>query len=205
MADRDLPQAMRPKGTVGRIFGVLMEWLSAANYRWVAAQLKPRKPKRYLEIGFGTGKLAQMVARKLRPQRLVGVDPSPLMVDTARRKLRGPARKIEIVLEEGDDTRLATLEGPFDAVVATHSFQFWSDPVATLARIHGLLSPGGVLVLVLRPHITARVAPFIPNPITKTGHEREGTHRALEQAGFRVVKDETLKTGSFGLVAEKSP
>ena len=204
MDDSDLPQAMRPHGFVGRIFGIVMEWLSAPDYRWVVAQIRPVKAKVYLEIGFGTGKLMALVAQKLRPQRLVGIDPAQLMVSTAQKKLKRRQRKLAVELHHGDDTLLATLAGPFDAVVAVHSFQFWSDPVTTLARIHALLSPKGRLVLVLRKHITDKVAAFIPNPITKAGDERAGTRRALETAGFRIVADETLKTGSFGLVAEKN-
>ena len=204
MDARNIPQPMRPHGLQGRLFGFLMERLSATNYRWVVAQLKPRKPKRYLEIGFGTGKLAQMVARKLRPQRIAGVDPAPLMVATARKKLGWMARKIAIALEQGDDTHLATLEGPFDAIVATHCFQFWADPAATLARIHALLAPDGILVLVLRQHITARVAPFIPNPITRSGDELAGIGTALRLAGFRIVADERFKTNSQGLAAVKA-
>lgn len=204
MDARDLPQPMRPHGFVGRIFGVVMEWLSAPNYRWVVAQLAPIEPQSYLEIGFGTGQLMRLAARKLEPRRIAGVDPSPLMVATARRKLRGFGRKIDIALQEGDDRALAHLDGPFDAVVASHSFQFWSDPAATLARIRALLSPKGRLVLVLRKHISGNVMAWIANLITKTGDERGGTRAALARAGLRLIADETLKTGSYGLVAEKA-
>ena len=203
MDDRDLPQPMRPHGFTGRIFGVVMQWLSGPNYRWVIAQLRPIKPKSYLEIGFGTGKLAEMAARKLRPQRLVGIDPSELMVATTLKKLRRFARKLALDIRHGDDGLLATLDGPFDAIVATHSFQFWSDPVATLARIHTLLAPKGLLVIVLRPRFSDSVVPWIPNPISKSGDELGGTRKALAEAEFRIVKDETLKTGSYGLVATR--
>ena len=43
MDDRDLPQPMRPHGFAGRIFGVVMQWLSAPNYRWVVQQLRADK------------------------------------------------------------------------------------------------------------------------------------------------------------------
>ena len=189
---------------MGVVFGFIMEQLSASNYRWVVAQLKPVKPKSYLEIGFGTGALAKLVAQKLKPERIAGVDPSPLMLRTTQKKLRRFARKTKIDLREGDDTALAAMSGPFDAIVATHSFQFWSDPVTTLARIRALLSPNGRLVLALRPHISGPVMKVIPNPITKTGDELGGVRRALAEAGFRIVADETLKTGSFGIAAVRA-
>jgi ubiquinone/menaquinone biosynthesis C-methylase UbiE len=196
-----MPQPMRPHGFMGRVFGIVMETLSAPNYRWVVAQLKPIKLKSCLEIGFGTGRLAEMVVAKLRPARLVGVDPSVLMLRTAQKRLRRFARKMKIELRHGDDALLATLAGPFDAIVASHSFQFWSDPVTTLSRIHALLAPGGLFALVLRPHFSKNVAPWIPNPISKSDHELGGTRKALADAGFRITKDERLRTGSFGIVA----
>ncbi|HKD23970.1 MAG TPA: class I SAM-dependent methyltransferase [Rhizomicrobium sp.] len=203
MDERALPQPMRPHGAVGRVFGFLMERLSAPIYRWVVVQLAPIKPRSYLEIGFGTGELARLVARRLKPQRLAGIDPSELMVASATKKLRPFAKKTQIDLQLGDDTILAGIAGPFDAIAATHSFQFWRDPVATLARIHALLAPGGLFVLVLRKHVSGSVMSWIPNPITKSGDELGGARRALAGAGFHIVADETLKTGSHGIVATR--
>lgn len=199
MPDRRPPQPMLPSGFRGRIFGWLMERLAAGNYRWVIAQLRPILPKRYLEIGFGTGRLAEMVAKTFQPQRIAGVDPSELMLRTAARKLRRFRTNLTLDLALGDANALPN--GPFDAIVASHTFQFWSDPTATLARLGGLLAPGGRLVFVIRRHISSGVWDWIPNPITRSGDELGGLQAALAQAGFRVVIDETLKSGSQGIVA----
>ena len=203
MDARDIPQPMRPHGVVGRVFGFLMERLSAPNYRWVMAQLAALKPKRYLEIGFGTGELARLVAQKLKPERLAGVDPSELMVAFATKKLRRFAKQTAIDLRLGDDTMLADFARPFEAIVATHSFQFWRDPDATLGSIHALLPPDGLFVLVLRKHISGDVMTWIPNPITRSGDELGGARQALAAAGFHIVIDEKLKTGSHGIVATR--
>jgi ubiquinone/menaquinone biosynthesis C-methylase UbiE len=199
MSGQNVSQAMRPQGVGGRLFGVLMEQLSAANYRWVVARLRPLKPRTYLEIGFGTGRLAEMVAKEFRPARLVGLDPSALMVATAEKKLRRFARKSEIEFIEGDDTRLASLAGPFDAIASTHSFQFWRDPATTLAHVRALLAPEGSFVLVLRRHGSGERR--VPNPISRSSEELAGARNALADAGFRIIADETLKTGSQGIVA----
>jgi ubiquinone/menaquinone biosynthesis C-methylase UbiE len=204
MDEKNLPQAMRPHGLMGRFFGLLMETVSGANYRWVVAQLKPIKPKSVLEIGFGTGKLAELLARKFKPAGYTGIDPAPLMVATAQKKLRRFRHRVRATLSLGDDTLLATLDGPYDAIIAAHSFQFWSAPVTTLARIHALLSRQGRLVLVLRPHDGGRAPDWLPNPVSKSGDEIGGTRRMLHELGFRVVTERKLRTGSFGIVAEKA-
>ncbi len=197
-----MPQPMRPSGFAGRIFGLVMERLAAPNYRWVIGVLTPARPQTYLEIGFGTGRLAELVAQKLKPSRIAGVDPSKLMFKRAKRRLNGFRRKIEIDLRLGDDTLLDWPQQFFDAVVASHSFQFWSDPLATFARVRTLLKAGGQFVLIIRSHISEDMRSWIPNPITKAGHELEGLRAALAQSGFRIVRDEKLRTGSQGIIAE---
>lgn len=190
---------MLPSGFAGRIFGWLMERLAAGNYRWVIAQLKPIKPKTYLEIGFGTGRLAQWVAQRFKPTRIVGVDPSQLMFETANKKLNRFRKRIAIDLKLGNANTLP--DGPFDAIVASHTFQFWSDPHATLARLHQLLAPNGRLVFVIRRHISKDVYAWLPNPISKSGDELGGLSDALSAAGFRIIMDRKLRSGSQGIVA----
>jgi SAM-dependent methyltransferase len=190
---------MLPHGFAGRVFGWLMERLAAGNYRWVIRQLRAVKPRRYLEVGYGTGRLAEMVAQTFTPSRIAGVDPSDLMFRTATKKLRRYRKKIAVELVLGDANVLP--DGPFDAIVASHTFQFWDDPTATLVRLHSLLAPGGRLVFVIRRHISSGVIDWIPNPITRSGNELDGLSAALSEAGFRVVVDEKLKSGSQGVVA----
>ena len=183
------------------MFGIAMEWLAGPNYRWVIAQLVPIKPQSYLEIGFGTGRLAKMAARRFRPARICGVDPSELMLATAQRRLQRFARKHAVELRLGDDTLLAEWpDGQFDAIVASHSFQFWSDPALTLSRLRARLAPEGRLVLVIRRRVSKRVLKWIPNPISKSGDELGELCEALSTAGFRILRDERLRTGSQGIV-----
>ncbi len=196
-----MPQPMRPSGLAGRVFGFVMERVAAPNYRWVLARLAPYKPRACLEIGFGTGRLMQLVAGRIAPARICGVDPSELMLQTARKRLSRFAETISVDLRPGDDTKLAWPDASFDAIIASHSFQFWVDPCTTLKRLRTLLRPNGRLLLVVRSHISPHVQGWIPNPITKSGRELEGLRAALVDAGFRIIIDEKLSTGSQGIEA----
>jgi len=200
-AEKRMPQPMRPSGFAGRFFGFVMERLAAPNYRWVIDMLAPSKPRSYLEIGFGTGRLAELVAQKLKPVRIAGVDPSRLMFDRATRRMKRYRRNCEVDLRFGDDTALDWPPESFDAIVASHTFQFWSDPLATFGKVRALLTPEGRFVLVIRSHISENVRAWIPNPITRAGNELEGLRAALSRSGFRIVRDERLRTGSQGIVA----
>lgn len=196
--DKRLPQAMRPSGRMGRIFGWLMSRLNRDSYRWTVEQLRTLQPKSVLEIGFGTGHMLALAAKTLRPERIAGVDPSELMVETAQKRLHKYRKKTALDIRRGDDTALP--DGPFDTIVALHSFQFWSDPDAALTRIRERLAAGGRFILVLRIH-GGRKGRKVPNPLSRSGNEIAAACAALERAGFSVKGMQGISKTSQGIVA----
>jgi SAM-dependent methyltransferase len=199
--EKNLPQAMRPSGRVGRVFGWVMARLNAGAYRWTVEQARAASPKSFLEIGFGTGHLLKLAIKSLKLERASGVDPSELMVETARKRLKRLAKKTALDIRVGDDTALP--EGPFDVIAALHSFQFWSDPDTALKHVRERLAPDGRLILVLRAH--GRKAPkWIPNPISRSGNEIAETCAALQRAGFSVAAMQGVSKASQGIVAKLS-
>lgn len=46
---------------------------------------------------------------------------------------------------------LSAFDAPFDKAYAVNVSMFWGDPVATLARLAGVLAPGGTLALTFQP------------------------------------------------------
>src|SRR5262249_19011111 len=103
MAEKRVPQAMRPSGKMGSVFGWLMARLNGGAYRWTVDQLKGANPTSFLEIGFGTGHLLKLACRSLKLERAAGVDPSELMVETARKRLKRCAKKTTVDVAQGDD------------------------------------------------------------------------------------------------------
>jgi cyclopropane fatty-acyl-phospholipid synthase-like methyltransferase len=202
MREKRMSQAMRPRGRTGKIFGWLMDRANKPAYRWVVDQLKPAPPKSLLEIGFGTGALLRMAAKKLKPEKIAGVDPSGLMLETAQKKLRKFAKRkkdrIAVDLKNGDDTLLPK-DGPYDAILALHSFQFWSHPATTLAVLHSMIAPGGKLVLVLRLHGKRAK---VPNPLSRGPDEITAVAHALQDSGFNIVGMNGISKSSHGIVAQ---
>ncbi len=192
-----LSQAMRPSGSVGRVFGWLMTSLNKKAYRWTIDQLKPASPESYLEIGFGTGEQIALAIRKLNLKKAFGVDPSPLMLETAMKKLKRYRKKADIELKLGDDNSVPA--GAFDAITAVHSFQFWWNPEATLKRIRSMLAPKGRFVIVLRLH--GRMARRnVPNPLSRMPDEISAACAAFERAGFTILAIQSISKSSHGIV-----
>src|SRR5688500_8052394 len=90
----------------------------------------PPPPARVLEIGCGAGELAVEVAEA--GYEVLAIDPA------------APAGPIfrQTTLEKLGDF------GAFDAVVASRSLHHIQDLDAAVERMHGLLAPGGRLILV---------------------------------------------------------
>lgn len=174
---------MRPDGFRGRLFGILMERTNKANYDLAIEVLKPASRQSVLEIGFGTGKLLERLARAAPGIHLSGVDPSETMVSVASAR---PLLK-DSDLRVGAAEHLPWPGGTFDAAAALHSFQFWSDPDQALSELRRILKPGGVFLMMLRDH-TRHAPSWLPNPISRSDDEISGAQSILESYDFTVTR-----------------
>jgi ubiquinone/menaquinone biosynthesis C-methylase UbiE len=135
------PLAMHPSGVMGRVFGVLMETINEPAYRAALKAVSPLPAERILEIGFGTGRFAELLLESDPTATVAGVDPTATMVETAnrRRKIRAAGPRADLRL--GDASALPWPDGHFNAVVALHSFQFWPDPSRAVREIRRVSAP----------------------------------------------------------------
>jgi SAM-dependent methyltransferase len=102
----------------------------------------PETPSDVLDLGCGTGSLSLLAAE--RGHHVTGIDRAPRMVDLARAKLAGR----DAVFLLGDATAPPVGEQRFDVVLVRHVLWALPDPERVLRHWHGLLRPGGRLVLV---------------------------------------------------------
>ncbi len=111
-----------------------------------------------LEPGCGMGYFSLPLARLVGPNgRVVCVDLQQKMIDGLRRRARraGVLDRIETVVCEADDLRVAAWTGRIDFALALHVVHEVPDPGGFLRQIHASLRPGG-LFLVTEPkgHVT---------------------------------------------------
>jgi ubiquinone/menaquinone biosynthesis C-methylase UbiE len=111
----------------------------------LAWQHMPR-PRRILDIGFGTARLLRQARHHYPNADLVGIDPAWQMLRiAAATPTAPPAPAIRYVRAAAEHLPFA--HHSFNLIFATMSLRHWTNPTAAIAEIGRVLSPGGVLVL----------------------------------------------------------
>ncbi len=96
-------------------------------------------PGRILDLGTGTGVVAQALAERYPEAEVVGIDVSPGMVEEAVRQLP-PELAGRVRFDVGDASALDCPDGAFELVVLSNMIPFFAE----LARV---TAPGGTLAL----------------------------------------------------------
>jgi SAM-dependent methyltransferase len=96
---------------------------------------------RVLDVGAGTGALAEAILQEASGSRVVGIDPSPAYVAHARARAGGG----HATFEEGDVQRLRFPVGSFDAALALLVVNFIPDRAAAVREMARVTRPGGVV------------------------------------------------------------
>jgi len=97
----------------------------------------------WLDVGCGTGALAEAVAGDRAPGRLVGIDPSEGFLESARRRLRQAGAE----LRRADAQDLPFAAAEFDRVVSGLVLNFVPDQRRVAAEMARVARPGGEVAL----------------------------------------------------------
>lgn len=96
---------------------------------------------RVLDVGCGTGSLADAILTATRPDEVIGVDPSPAFVELARSRFRdAPVR-----FETGDAQILAFRDGTFTCAAAMIVLNFVPDGPRAAAEMRRVTRAGGLV------------------------------------------------------------
>ena len=95
-----------------------------------------------VELGCGTAYFSAWLAR--RGARVVGVDPTPAQLDTARRMQRETGIEFPLIEAAGEDVPLP--DASFDLVHSEYGASIWADPYKWIPEASRLARPGGRLI-----------------------------------------------------------
>ena len=97
--------------------------------------------ERVLDVGCGTGSLAQALLASGLAAEVVGVDPSPDFVEAARERIPDPRARFET----GDAQALSFGDGAFVRALAMLVLNFVPDPARASGEMRRVTRPGGVV------------------------------------------------------------
>ncbi|TCJ13363.1 bifunctional demethylmenaquinone methyltransferase/2-methoxy-6-polyprenyl-1,4-benzoquinol methylase UbiE [Flaviaesturariibacter flavus] len=109
--------------------------------------LAPYKPQLLLDVATGTGDMALMAARILRPARIVGIDISEGMLAVGREKVCKANVGTQIELVSGDSETINAADNSFDAGMVAFGVRNFEHLEKGLGEILRVLKPGAPLVI----------------------------------------------------------
>ena len=159
----------------------------------LARALEARPLGRLLDIGTGTGRMAELFAE--RAERIVALDKSLAMLRVARAKLQHlPAERVELV--QGDFGSLPFAADSFDTVLFHQVLHFAQAPTTVLAEAARVTRPDGRVAIVdfaahQREELRDRHAH------ARLGFEDSALAGMLDAAGFEPAAPIALEDGEL--------
>jgi demethylmenaquinone methyltransferase/2-methoxy-6-polyprenyl-1,4-benzoquinol methylase len=109
--------------------------------------LKKDNPQTLLDIATGTGDMAIMAYKILKPKQVIGIDISTQMLEIGRKKVEKEGLTNIIQLQEGDSETINLRENTFDAGMVAFGVRNFENLEKGLSEILRVLKPGGQLII----------------------------------------------------------
>ncbi len=190
-------------------FATIITLGRASAMREQTADLAALRPgERVLEVGCGTGEVAQRARARVGPGGQVsGIDPSPDMIAVAQQKAAHAGLRI--------DYRVAPIEAlpfpdaTFDVVLSSLMMHHLPDDLKSvgLAEVRRVLKPGGRLLIVDFKQPRGWLATLAMRILFhgRLAHGFQSLPAILAAAGFAEVKTGTTRFSFLGFVAGQVP
>jgi demethylmenaquinone methyltransferase/2-methoxy-6-polyprenyl-1,4-benzoquinol methylase len=122
--------------------GIDISWRKKAIERF-----RKDRPEVLLDVATGTGDMAIMAARLLKPARIVGIDISEKMLELGRKKVEKQELGTKIELLSGDGETIKFAENTFDGVMVAFGVRNFEHLEKGLEEILRVMKPGAQLVV----------------------------------------------------------
>ncbi|MCW3073258.1 MAG: ubiE [Flaviaesturariibacter sp.] len=111
------------------------------------ALFKKDKPQLMLDVATGTADMALRAAKVLAPEKIIGIDISPKMLEIGREKIAAQNLGTKIELLSGDSETINFADGTFDAVMVAFGVRNFERLEKGLSEILRVMKPGAQLVV----------------------------------------------------------
>jgi demethylmenaquinone methyltransferase/2-methoxy-6-polyprenyl-1,4-benzoquinol methylase len=108
---------------------------------------KNDKPQHILDVATGTGDMAIMAAKRIKPKKITGIDISPKMLEIGRVKVAKENLQTGIELLSGDSETINFSNDSFDGVMVAFGVRNFENLEKGLEEIFRVMKPGAKLVV----------------------------------------------------------
>ncbi len=183
--------------------------------------IKDRVNNQILDIATGTGDLAIVANKILKPEKIIGVDISEGMLHVGREKMKKLNLQDKIEMQLGDSEKLVFNDNTFDTVIVSFGVRNFENLLIGLTDMYRVTKRGGTCLIVefskptLSPFkqfywlYSTKLLPFIGKIVSKDSSaysylpesvkafpDGKEFVKVFNQAGF---KDIITKTLTFGI------
>ena len=153
-----------------------------------------------LDVGCGTGAVSRVLARCSEVGRVVGIDPSPVFLETARSLASGIAN---LAFTQGDSRALPYADSSFDILIFHTTLSHVPGPEAALKEAFRVLRPSGIMAVFDGNYTTTSLATGEFDPLQTCAdaamaaivHDRWLIQRLpllVMDAGFNIIRQRSL-------------
>ncbi len=194
--------ARNARGILGRIIALIMARETWSQNLRVMNALGIDRSNQILDIGCGHGRGLAELAARAAAGRVVGVDPSELMVRIAARRNQAliQSARVDVVFAKAES--LPFPDDSFGKVLCVHVLYFWRDLDRCLRETARVLKPGGRLGLLFRTKADLAAVASFPSEIYRFPALAE-VAAALEQADLDLQAASDCTNEPVLLLAEK--
>lgn len=183
-------QARQPSGFFGRHVATrIFRKTNRVMEDRIMEHLQPSPGDRLLEIGFGAGRLLELLAPQVPQGKMAGIEISGDMYQKVRKTNQQLINQGMIELKIAGISSIPYRNNYFDGVVTANTVYFWPKPENDILEALRVLKPGAVFICGFRPEDQMRDQSVMGKnrDIFRHLYSPEKMQTFLSDAGFEAV------------------
>ncbi|MEZ5016931.1 MAG: class I SAM-dependent methyltransferase [Flavipsychrobacter sp.] len=183
---KDLAAQLRqPHGEFGQVVADNLNESNIHITQFTYDNMQIADGHRLLEIGFGNGKLMDLLLAKANDLFLAGIDFSETMVAAAKDYHASNINKGIVDIQLGSVAAIPYPDGHFDKICHINTLYFWEDPLACAKETLRVLKDGGSIYTGIRHKDQMEHFPFAQYGFTF--YDDDKAIQLFKDAGFSEV------------------